>query len=99
MEEEIKENREVNETLTKQAPNTSTLIDNATDAANALKTENDRKEALLAKEEEMLARKELGGQSEGGIVKEVVSPEEVKKKQALDYFAGSEIEDALKKYG
>ena len=47
----------------KESPN---LVDGAVAAAKALKTENDRKEALMKKQEEQDARRALGGITEAG---------------------------------
>ena len=49
------------------------LIDNAREQANRIEKQLDRKEALMKREEELEARKQLGGRSEGGSAP-VVTP-------------------------
>jgi len=44
-----------------------TLVDEANDAAQKLKAENDRRESLLKREQELEARRILGGQTSGNV--------------------------------
>ena len=44
----------------------STMIEQAIQAANLLKEQNDRKEALIRREEEIAAKALLGGKAEAG---------------------------------
>lgn len=46
------------------------MVDEAEKAAGLMKIENDRKEELLKREEELQAKKILGGKSEAGSVEE-----------------------------
>lgn len=56
-------------------PETTPVIERANQAAKELRTENDRKEGLLKKEEQLQARRSLGGES-SGLQSEPKSPEE-----------------------
>jgi len=65
---------------------TPSMVDGALMAAGEMKKENDRKEALLEREEKLAAHKALGGQSEAGqtpVKKEVDSEQ-----YAKDVLAG-----------
>ena len=60
---------------------TGSLIDRADASAKRLKAENDRKEELLKREEEIVARRRLGGETEGApqeAVKKEETPAEYK---------------------
>lgn len=61
-------------------------------AVKELKKENDRREKLMA--ENM-----LGGQTDGGAPEKTISEDDKKKKGALDFFKGTQIEKAIQKYG
>ena len=58
-----------------------TLIDKALTAAAMLKEQNDRKEILLKREEELMAKNILGGRSEAGIPTKHKTQEELDKEQ------------------
>lgn len=57
-------------------PEERTIVDDANEAAERLKAENDRKEALIKKEEELAARRALGGKTAG--------PQKEEKKEKTD---------------
>ena len=68
---------------------TSSLVEQADAAAERLARENDRKEALLRREEELMARKALGGISEGPAQPE--PPKEETPKEFKDKFMKGEL--------
>ena len=62
-------------------PEAGTLIDRANSAAERLKAENDRKEVLLKREEELAARRALGGETKNAPDKAPVeTPQEYMKR-------------------
>ncbi len=69
--EEVKEKKEPEVTVSNfgegDKPKESTLIDDANSAAERLEKANERKTELLRQEEELTAKKVLGGRAEGGI--------------------------------
>ena len=66
---------------------TTPLLDKANKAADNIKTENDRMEKLLDRQEAIMAKERLGGESEAGVVQEEVkeTPEDFANK-----FMGSD---------
>jgi hypothetical protein len=68
---------------------TLTLVDKAIAAANLLKEQNDRKESLLKIEEELTARRILGGVTEAGIPRKVETQDDVITKEVLDMLKGT----------
>ena len=62
----VEENKEVN---------ASDMVTKAEAAAKLLKDENDRKEQLLKREEELQAKKILGGNSSAGVAPPQPKPE------------------------
>jgi hypothetical protein len=57
-------------------------LEEAREARDQLKAENDRREAIMRREEEMYARNILSGKTDAGDLK--LTPEQVKQKQAQD---------------
>jgi len=75
------------------------IVDAAVIAAQRLKEENDRAAAILKQNQELEARRVLGGRTEGGSSQAEMSPEEKKKQEAKEFFKGTTIEKAIAKYG
>lgn len=74
--ENQEEQNQREETKETQTP----LIKEANEATANLKSENDRKELLLNREEEIAARNALGGRSEAGV-----QPKETKEETNAEY--------------
>lgn len=74
MEEETNENTE------QEQPQSSTLIENATSAAERLEEANQKQEELLNRQEELMARQQLGGKADAGQ-----EAEKPKEETAEDY--------------
>ena len=71
--EEKKPEKSTGDTEEGNKPKTSTLIDDANSAAKRLEEANERKSELLRQEEELMAKRALGGVTEAGqtpVVKE-----------------------------
>lgn len=59
-------NSDTSPNLSFTSPSASTLIEQAQQAANRIKEQNDRFEALIKRQEEARAKQLLGGQSDAG---------------------------------
>ena len=99
MDETTQEERTANDTGEGDKPESTPIIDNANQAAERLEQANKAKEELLAREEQMIAQKRLGGDSQAGIEIKEPTPEEKIKKGAMDFFEGTDIAKAIEKYG
>ena len=78
---------------------TTNNLDRAKETAERIEKANKELKELLDRQEQMKVSAMLDGKSEAGEPSVEISPEELKKQSAQNFFAGSEIEDALKKYG
>lgn len=77
--------------------NTLSIVDEAKKVRDEIKAENDRRQKILADEEKLRVEEMLAGN--GAMVKPaVVSPDELKKKDAMDMFKGTGIDKAIEKY-
>lgn len=75
-----------------QKPQRKSAIEEAREARDELKAENDRRERIVEREEEMYAKNVLSGKTDAGDLK--LTPEQMQKKQA-EGMAG-EIVSAFK---
>jgi hypothetical protein len=75
------------------------LIQQAQKAAERLEKANKEMAALLERQERNRAIDEISGKSLAKVPEKELTPEEIIKKQTQEFFKGSEIELALKKYG
>ena len=85
-----------NATKDEDTSKTPSMINGAVLAADELKKQNDRKEALLDREEQLAAHKALGGTTEAGQAKKVETEDEKWAKGAKERYAGtgmSPVED------
>ena len=57
---------ETNTEQEQEKPQSSTLIENATSAAERLEEANEKQEELLNRQEELMARQQLGGKADAG---------------------------------
>ena len=73
---------------------TNSLVERADAAAERLETANKERKALLDREEQIMARKTLGGQSEGPRQPE--KPKELTDKEFKDKFLKGEIENPFR---
>ena len=99
MDEEQEQTKPAEDTGKGNKSESTSLIESADKAAERLEQANKVKEELLAREEALEARRKLGGGSQAGIETPQLSEAEKKKKGALEFFEGSSIADAIKKYG
>ena len=58
-----------------------------------------RLEEANKKSEEIMARAIISGRASAGTAAQEISPQEMKKKGALEFFKGTEIEKAIQKHG
>jgi len=74
------------------------LIKRATEAAERIEEANKEMSKLLKKQEVMWATQRLQGRSTSEQEKQE-SEQDIKKRQAKEFFKGSEIEKAIERYG
>jgi hypothetical protein len=91
--EEIK--KEIKETEIED----ESIIEQANKAAERLEIANEKQEELIKRQEELYAKKRLLGSAEAGIISPQKSEEEIKKQGAIEFWTGTPIADAIKKYG
>ena len=72
-------------------------LDRADSIVERQKRENDRREKLLEREEDLHARKIVGGETEAGSVKVEVPEAQKKVNDAAEYFKGTQLEKDIKK--
>jgi len=101
-EKETQSPQEPTEGQTKEAPteepSAKSVIEIATELKESIAKENDRREELLRREEELHAKRMLGGRSEAGQSQQL-SEEDKIKQDAKKFWAGTEVEKAIEKYG
>lgn len=74
-------------------PQRKSALEEAKEVRDQLRLENDRREAIMKREEEMYARNLLSGKTDAGDLK--LTPEQIKKREAEGL--ASEIVSAFKK--
>jgi len=79
-----------------ESPN---LIEEANKTASRLEKANEELKALLERQERNRSIDVISGRSSAGEVKKEITPQERKKLEAIEFFKGSEIEEAIKRYG
>jgi len=102
----VDEKKEAVEEVSKPAPEdagegvqseTISVLDRSDQIAQMQKRENDRREAILTREEELQARKAVGGETEAGQQAPVISEDQKKIDNAVEYFKGTQLEIDLKR--
>jgi hypothetical protein len=79
--------------------NNPSILEQAQQTAARLEKANAELKELLDRQQRAREIDLVSGRSPAGEVKKEMSQEELKRKEAIEYFKGSEIEGALKKYG
>ncbi len=74
------------------------IVDEAKRVRDEIKAENDRREQILKEEQRLHAERMLGSSAGSNIPQKMVTEEDLKKTEALNYWKGTAIEEALKKY-
>lgn len=87
---EVEEEDTTEDTGERDVAESTELIDSANAAAEGLKTENDRKEKLVEREERLEARRALGGTSEAGRAPE--KPAEITPEEYSNKFLDGEVD-------
>ena len=75
------------------------LVERANIERKRLEEENDRLEKNIKELRDLEASRLLGSTAGGRIEPPVLSEEEAKKKQAMEFWKGTGIDDAIAKYG
>lgn len=78
-------------------PKVVTDLDRADQIAERQKRENDRREELLKREENLAARKAIGGTAEAGQETKPIDEELKKKQDAAEFFKGTSLEKDIMK--
>ncbi len=71
---------------------TTPVIERAREEREKLDAANDRKEKLLDREEQIMAKRMLGGTADAGQQPVKKSEDQKKVEQATDFFKGSQLE-------
>jgi len=74
------------------------MIDQAREAADRIKFENDRHEELVKRQEDAAARAMLGGGTGGHMQQPEISEAQKKKEGAKEFFKDTALEKAIEKY-
>lgn len=72
-------------------------IDKSIRLTKELKTENDRREAVVEAEQKLLSQKILAGDGGGNVPIKVLSEEDKKKEAASNFFKNTALGDAIDK--
>ena len=92
------ENKEEIKEEVKEEPNPLlSELDRADQIAQMQKRENDRKEELIKRDEQLQARKVIGGTAEAGTVEKPVDEDLKKKQDAAEFFKGTKLEADIMK--
>ena len=97
METQTQKERETAEAPNKE-PSAKSVIEVATELKESIAKENDRREELLRREEELHAKRMLGGRADAGQSQQL-SEEDKIKQDAKKFWAGTEVEKAIEKHG
>ena len=73
------------------------IVEEARKVRDEIRQENNRREEILKKEQELKSNEILAGTSGGHIEPKVVDPEELKKAGAKEFFKGTQLADAIDK--
>lgn len=76
----------------------TSAIDAATALLAQIKAENDRRENILKEEQKLRAEQMLAGTAGGGLPRIELTEEQKKKQEALDFWKGTAIADAIAKH-
>lgn len=81
-----------------QENETLNVVERAEKAVQAMKEQNDRAEAITRRQEEAAAKAMLGGQTQAGQSQPQKTEEQLKKEGAIEFFKGTGIDKAIKRY-
>jgi hypothetical protein len=92
--EETKTTEDIGEGIQSKTP---TLYEQTNAAAERVERANAKTEELLYRQEELYEKQKLGGRAEAGQPN--ISEEDKKKEAAIDFWKGTPVADAIKRYG
>ena len=81
-----------------EEPSALNIVEQAEKVRDEIKAENDRREDILKQEQKLKAEGMLAGTGGGGIPQPKLTEEDLKKKQAMDFWKGTGIDEAIEKY-
>lgn len=74
------------------------IVEEAKKIRDEIKAENDRRERILLEEQKLQAEKMLGSSAGQSIPAVQMTADEIKKKEAIDFWKGTGIDEAINKY-
>jgi len=83
----------------KKEPENLSIVEEAKKIRDEIKAENDRRELILKQEQQLQAEKMLSSSAGQPIPQTQITEAEQKKKGAMEFWKGSEIEKAIQKHG
>jgi len=86
----MEENKKDNQNLS--------IVDEAKKIRDEIRAENDRRETILKEEQKLQAEKMLGSSAGQPIPQTQMTEEDLKKKAAMEFWKGTGIDEAIKKY-
>ena len=95
--EEIKQ--VVSQTASKHTEAEPSILEEAKETALRIERANMELKSLLARQEKLYAESQLAGRGFAGQPGKAETAEQIKKDGAIEFFKGSEIEKAIRKYG
>jgi hypothetical protein len=85
--------------MEEQKPQESlSIVDEAKKIRDEIRAENDRRERLLADEQKLHAERLLSGTSGASQPQKIITEEEQKKQEAINFWKGTGIDEAIQKY-
>jgi predicted transcriptional regulator len=82
----------------KKEESPKSVIDMAKELYAQIKAENDRREEILRKEQQLEADRLLGSSAGRHIETPPISQEDLKKKQAIEFWKGTSFAEAIEKH-
>ena len=86
----MEENKKDNQNLS--------IVDEAKKIRDEIRAENDRRETILKEEQKLQAEKMLGSSAGQPMPQAQLTEEDLKKKAAMEFWKGTGIDEAIKKY-
>ena len=96
----VEQNTLSNDTaVTSPSTTAVSIIDEAKKVRDEIRAENDRRAQMLEREEKMQAEKMLGSSAGANLPPKMVTEDEIKKTEAMQFWKGTPIADAIKAHG
>ena len=95
------EQNTLSKTATDTSPSTTavSIIDEAKKVRDEIRAENDRRAQMLERDEKLQAEKMLTSSAGVNLPPKMVTEDEIKKTEAMQFWKGTPIADAIKAHG